>query len=385
MYHQIKAVLNKYGYAKIALNVPGIHLTLRQENQNGYAVVIIDETKGAKLTREQFYHISEQIRDFLRKKNCYHSYFLYLLVSDDDESARRLFQGQECFWRIVPSKKQLMVFETTDDTFLVLRRPLEELFPGIKENTQQNQNYQNTNSNYYQQQNNSNYQQQGNGGYQRGPQDIFRNYRTRGDMFDIRKVLNQKNLPWCNIIIIIINVVVFFYTDFFALEQNDAIISAGALGWHDVIEGGQWYRLFTCMFLHSNVEHIFNNMLILGYVGSCLENQLGKIRYGILYIGSGILAGCASMVYNMMQNNNVISIGASGAIFGVIGAMLFVVLFNRGKESEYNFRQIAVMAFLSLYGGFTSQGVDNAAHFGGFIAGFILAGMLTIFQKRRGV
>lgn len=406
MYHQIEAVLEHCGYKKIALNVSGIHLALRRENSEGYAVVTVDETKGTQLTREQFYHISEQIRDFLRKKECFYTHFLYLLVSDNDESARRLFQGQECFWRIVPYKKQLMVFETIDDAFLVLRRPLEELFPGEQQKANsndyrqqqtdyhQNQQYRqqqtgyNQNQQYRQQQTGYNqsqqYNQQNQGGYWNGPQNMFRNYRARGDMLDIRRVLSQKNLPWCNIIIILLNVLVFFYTDFFALSQNDAIVSAGALGWHEVMENGQWYRLITCMFLHSNIEHIFNNMLILGYVGSCLENQLGKIRYGILYIGAGILAGCASMVYNMMQNNNVISIGASGAIFGVIGAMLFVVLFNRGKESEYNFRQIAVMAFLSLYGGFTSQGVDNAAHFGGFIAGFILAGMLTIFQKKRG-
>ena len=175
------------------------------------------------------------------------------------------------------------------------------------------------------------------------------------------------------------------YTDLFAYSQNDAIVNAGALSWYAVLEQGQWYRLLTCMFLHSNLEHIFHNMLILGYVGSCLEEKIGSIRYGILYLASGILAGCASMGYNMLQNDNVVSIGASGAIFGVIGAMLFVVLARRNEEDRYTVRQIAVMAVLSLYGGLTSQGVDNAAHFGGFIAGFILAWILTMLQKRRGV
>ena len=118
---------------------------------------------------------------------------------------------------------------------------------------------------------------------------------------------------------------------------------------------------------------------------SILEEKIGSIRYGILYLASGILAGCASMGYNMLQNDNVVSKGASGAIFGVIGAMLFVVLARRNEEDRYTVRQIAVLAVLSLYGGLTSQGVDNAAHFGGFIAGFILAWILTMLQKRRGV
>ena len=87
------------------------------------------------------------------------------------------------------------------------------------------------------------------------------------------------------------------------------------------------------------------------------------------------------MVYNMVQNDYLLSVGASGAIFGTVGAMLFLVVFHKGKKAQYSIRQIAWMAFLSLYGGFASQGVDNAAHFGGFAAGFLLAGLLTINLK----
>ena len=296
------------------------------------------------------------------------------------------------------ARRCLMVFETSDQSFLELRKPLEQIFPGISnsndrygqqqgnENRQNNGNWQNGNRQWQgnenrqnenrQWQNNGNWQQQNNGSWQN-----TQRYRSN---FNWNALKTQK-LPWCNIIIIVLNVLVFLYTDLFAYSQNDAIVNAGALSWYAVLEQGQWYRLLTCMFLHSNLEHIFNNMLILGYVGSCLEEKIGSIRYGILYLASGILAGCASMGYNMLQNDNVVSIGASGAIFGVIGAMLFVVLARRNEEDRYTVRQIAVMAALSLYGGLTSQGVDNAAHFGGFIAGFILAWILTMLQKRRGV
>lgn len=337
----------------------------------------VDETVGNTLSREQFLHIAEQIRDFLRKKDCFYSRFLYLLVSEEEESVHRLFQGQDCFWRIIPSRRCLMVFETSDQSFLELRKPLEQIFPGISnsndrygqqqgnENRQNNGNWQNGNRQWQgnenrqnenrQWQNNGNWQQQNNGSWQN-----TQRYRSN---FNWNALKTQK-LPWCNIIIIVLNVLVFLYTASFAYSQNDAIVNAGALSWYAVLEQGQWYRLLTCMFLHSNLEHIFNNMLILGYVGSCLEEKIGSIRYGILYLASGILAGCASMGYNMLQNDNVVSIGASGAIFGVIGAMLFVVLARRNEEDRYTVRQIAVMAVLSLYGGLTSQGVDNAAHFG---------------------
>ena len=80
---------------------------------------------------------------------------------------------------------------------------------------------------------------------------------------------------------------------------------------------------------------------------------------------------------DMLRDDYIVSIGASGAVFGIVGAVLYLVLFQKGRNAQYSARQIAWMAFLSLYGGFTSQGVDNAAHVGGFIAGFLLAALLT--------
>lgn len=338
MYKQIERILLQYGYENILLNTADIYLALRQEHGEGYVVVTLDETTGNQLTQEQFYHVSEQIRVFLQKRGCFQCHFLYLLVSEDDRSVQRLFQHYECFWRIVPSRGQVMVFETSEEVFLTLRRPLEELFASgsaFGGNFSEN-------------------------GYAAG---------------------RDKRIPWCNLLLITVNVLVFLYTDFFAVFSSSEVVDAGALGWYEVFRQGEWYRLITSMFLHSNLEHIFNNMLVLAFIGSSLELELGSRRYGILYLGSGILAGCTSMVYNMLRNDYVVSIGASGAIFGTVGAMLYLVLFRKGRRAQYNVKQIAWMAFLSLYGGFTSQGVDNAAHFGGFLAGSLLAGLLTLHQR----
>jgi len=326
MYSQVQGVLERYGYENIALNARGIHVALRRMQEKSCVVVTLDEMDGGRLSAEQFYHISEQIREYLRGRECRHCLFLYLLISDDDSSAGRIFQNYECFWRIVPKRGQLMVFEREEEAFMALRRPLEELL-------------------------------------------------VRGESI---KDVERRQLPWCNIVIILINVLVFLYTDFFAVFGGEAALDAGALGWYPVLEEGQWYRMFSSMFLHLGGEHLFNNMLVLAYIGSIVEMELGSFRYGILYIVSGLLAGGTSMVYNMMQNTYAVSVGASGAIFGTIGAILFLVLFYRRKRIKYSMRQIAFLAFFSLYGGFASQGVDNAAHFGGFIAGFLCAGLLTM-------
>ena len=141
--------------------------------------------------------------------------------------------------------------------------------------------------------------------------------------------------------------------------------------------------MITSMFLHSDMEHIGNNMFILACIGYYLERGIGSLRYGILYFGSGILAGCTSMVYNMIQNSYTVSIGASGAIFGTIGAMLFLVLFFRQRLYQYSVQQIAFMAFLGLYSGYVNMEVDNAAHVGGFVSGFVLMGFLSLGLKGR--
>lgn len=332
MYYQIMEILQRYGYEEIRLNVSVLHLAFREENGEGYAVVTIDETENVFLSIEQFHNISGQIREHLQSRGCCLCHFLYILVSDCDESVGRLFSNYECFWRIVPSKKQLMVFERLDEAFMVLRRPLEEMLS--KDSTQ-----------------------------------------------TLRTVYQEKKNPVFNVILILINVLVFLYTDFFSVFHGEEIVNNGALGWYPVLKNGEWHRLLTAMFLHMDGEHLFNNMLVLGYIGSHVERALGSRRYGILYIGSGILAGCTSMVYNMLQGDYVVSIGASGAVFGTVGALLYLVLFQREKRMQYSVRQIAFMAFFSLYGGFTSQGVDNAAHIGGFIAGFLLAGLLILRKK----
>ncbi|MDD7403224.1 MAG: rhomboid family intramembrane serine protease [Butyribacter sp.] len=190
-------------------------------------------------------------------------------------------------------------------------------------------------------------------------------------------------IPRFTIAVILLNLLIFLFTDLFGFAYQEEIVDWGALEWYSVLKQGEWYRIFTSMFLHSDMEHIGNNMFILACMGYYLEREIGSVRCGILYFGSGILAGCTSMVYNMVQNSFVVSIGASGAIFGTIGALLYIVLFFKQKEFQYSIQQVAFLVFLSLYSGFVNQEVDNAAHVGGFIAGFFIMGLLSIGLRRK--
>lgn len=343
MYQSVRELLEAYGYENITLNVVGVSLGLKCVESQGFAVVTVDETTGNLLTREQFEHISVQIREFIQRRGCQHTFFLYLLISEEDGSQNRLFGNQGNYWRIIPTRGKVMVFEDTVAEFMELRRPLEKLFPG-------------------------NRVFQDNGGRRR---ETFRQYR-RNNLF-----------PKCNMIVVAINIVIFLITDLFLFSSADALVEWGALGWYEVLKEGEWYRLLTSMFMHGGIDHIFSNMLVLFYLGSCLEQQVGSLRYGVIYLGSGILAGFISMGYNMILGDYTVSIGASGAVFGVMGALLCLVIFFREQAGDFNLRQMAVMVFFGLYGGFADQGVDNAAHVGGLIAGFLLTAVLMLQGNKK--
>jgi len=135
------------------------------------------------------------------------------------------------------------------------------------------------------------------------------------------------------------------------------------------------------MFLHFGADHLVNNMLVLYFIGDKLERIVGKVKYICIYFGSGLLAGIASLGYNMLKNNNIVSAGASGAIFGVVGAMAFIVLINKGRIKDFSQGQMVLFILLSLYGGLTSQGIDNVAHIGGLLTGIIFAAVL--YRKPR--
>lgn len=187
-----------------------------------------------------------------------------------------------------------------------------------------------------------------------------------------------------NLILIAINVVVFIVTTFFGVSMGTGsalsaslLLRLGAL-YQPYIADGETWRLFTYMFLHSGISHLVNNMLILYFMGNYLERSVGHIRFFAVYILSGVIAGLGSIMYN---TDIAVGVGASGAIFGVFGAVFSLVLTRRGREA-ISIRQMLIFIGLSVYSGITSTGVDNIAHVAGLIAGAIIGFLVTAFEKR---
>ena len=177
--------------------------------------------------------------------------------------------------------------------------------------------------------------------------------------------------------LILLNILVFLIVEFTGSSQNTMhMLDCGAAFTPMIIQGGEYYRLFTCMFLHFGIYHIANNMLVLFVLGQRLEPVVGKIKFILIYLLGGLGGNIFSFIMEMKSADYAVSAGASGAVFAVMGAMLYVVIRNHGRIQDISVRQMMIMAGFSLYFGFTSTGVDNAAHVGGMACGFILAAVL---------
>lgn len=177
--------------------------------------------------------------------------------------------------------------------------------------------------------------------------------------------------------LILINILVFVIVELTGTSQDAwHVLNYGAAYTPYIVEKGEVYRLFTSMFLHFGIEHLVNNMLVLLVLGSRLERVIGGIRFLMIYLLGGLAGNIVSLLIELRTLDFSVSAGASGAVFAVMGAMIYVVIRNKGWLGDLSMRQILIMAAFSLYFGFTSSGVDNAAHVGGLLAGFVLALLL---------
>ncbi len=191
-------------------------------------------------------------------------------------------------------------------------------------------------------------------------------------------------------ILIAINVAVFLALaiiyrtiDFTSQSGIIGLVNAGAQV-NVLVSQGQFWRIFTAMFLHFNLIHIGLNMFSLFLIGVAVEVFYGKWRYLVIYLGSGILAGI--FTYFLDPSSGTVAAGASGAIFGVFGALGVFYILNRQALGRFGSGAIMNWVFwlgLNLVFGFSVAGIGIWDHIGGLIAGMILAFLLMPRNRRR--
>lgn len=192
----------------------------------------------------------------------------------------------------------------------------------------------------------------------------------------------QEQRAVCTIGLIMINIGVFLI--FTLLGKSEDVLfmrEYGAMYEPYVIDSHEYYRLLTSIFLHFGIEHLLNNMVMLGALGFNLEPEIGRLRFLLVYFLSGIGGNVCSLLVNVWFGKVVVSAGASGAVFGLTGALLCAVIWNKGRIGRLNKKRMLILVLLSLYIGLTTTGVDNAAHIGGLACGFVLEAVLGLFKS----
>ena len=199
------------------------------------------------------------------------------------------------------------------------------------------------------------------------------NNHNKTDAEKVNEVFKMKR-PYITYALIIINVLLYFIpllTGSYDKLINDFCIYAPA------IKSGELYRLFTGIFLHGNLLHLAFNCYALYILGMQLESFMGKVKYLIIYLFAGLTGALFSMIFS----NYSASIGASGAIFGIMGAIVYFGYHYRVYLGNVIKSQIIPVIVLNLAIGFLSSGIDNFAHIGGLIGGFLITMGLGIKYK----
>ncbi|MBL6835199.1 MAG: rhomboid family intramembrane serine protease [Candidatus Nanopelagicales bacterium] len=172
--------------------------------------------------------------------------------------------------------------------------------------------------------------------------------------------------PYVTYTLIVINLLVFAY-------QYSVGINAVAERWGmwpvGIVTGDEWYRLLTSAFLHGSFLHIAFNMYVLFALGPTLERILGHVRFTALYLLSALGGGVVSYFFSDITT---VSVGASGAIFGLMGALVVA-----GRRLRYDVTQVLVLLGINVVIGFLAPGIDWRAHLGGLVTGALVAAILV--------
>lgn len=206
--------------------------------------------------------------------------------------------------------------------------------------------------------------------------------KTKNDFSGFLEFFIPKKDQFVTAIILNVNILVFitmwlYYNQSF-LSHNLQLLHWGANRRFEVLDS-EWWRLLTNIFLHGGIMHLIYNSIAFVLVAIILEPMIGRLKFFVYYLICGILASVLSIIYY----DNILSVGASGAIFGLFGILIYLEFVNSKKQKANNFILYYFGGYLliNLIYGLIVPGIDNAAHFGGFFAGLLVGYLNTILDS----
>lgn len=314
-------------------NVPFVKFYCSKISETSSMNIIgyLDNVAKNAVTSEQLDNIAFQIERKFLLSGVHEVNILFMIFSDNYERDKKFCEGTTKFWIIDMLANRIVIFENQPDDFYGLRGKLENI---ISYNA-----------------------------------NITNNNMTKKGF---------RRIPIITITLILINVVCFFI-----LEKNGSttnvvyMLRKGAAFHYNVMVKQEYYRLVTCMFMHFGFAHLFNNMFSLLLLGNEAERFYGKIKFLTIYMGSGLCGSLASTIYFHITNGYVVSAGASGAVYGIMGSLVVKIIEDK-RGSSFAVRKILLVFLLLVMVGKKTENVDNIAHLAGFAAGILIG--LFIFK-----
>ena len=331
IYDVIRNFFGQMNFALVSTTSANLTVVTNKVGDAPIFCVIVDNTASAPIQPNNVLSVQSQIIGLGAQAQD----ILYIVVTEDTARDRMLTQLSGVnVWLVDARTGRLMVFDRQPDDFYGLRRGLEA---------------------------------------------SINSTRTAR----INRARNASNWPWVTIAIIAVNVIVFFITAFGGdVMSGSYMVSVGADFSPYVILEGQWWRLITCMFLHFGFRHLAGNMVSLALYGISLERAVGKWKFLAIYMLSGLFSSLASCLFHYFTHDYVVSAGASGAIYGLIGLMIVATIKSRGRiGSSGMIYRLGIVALFIFYSNFISSGVDVAAHIGGLVFGITFGFIFTGGKK----
>ena len=336
----------KSNYEEIEVNNQNAAIFYRVEDEGVYVVSLLEcdnnndclsdgtiEAYNNRISRMKWSFINNGFRNIK---------VLNVIISAKINQARGFIKDSDIYWIVDTSTNQLVIFENQESVFLNAKENIERVL-GLRDDT-----------------------------YRPNPKG------SQG----LRLIATISPIAiTCGILLI--NIIIFIIMDWsFDWSIYNTFVVQGGISYDAIVNDHQYYRFLTHMFIHADVDHLFGNMLVLFFIGTQVEKRLGRLRYIFLYFIGGLVAAITSLGYNSIYDSSTLSIGASGAIFAVVGAMVSIVIFNKREFEEIGIKRLLFFVVISILNGMNAQGIDNAAHVGGLLAGLVL-GQALYFGARK--
>ena len=342
MKEKLERYLQTEGFFPLTSKLSDVVVLVKFENNLANVLQIIDYAKELYLDKEQYEEVKASLRNMFSEKGISETHILSLILAEDETKSELLAKDDPFCWQILSKEKELVIGEDKQPDFYGVKGLLENFLIKYKED----------------------------------PEQFAATEKTVEQEPSQKEKLKAylRRAPYISIFFILINLVLCFC----CIANPRLFYGKGCTGLSYVLQG-EVYRLFTAIFLHGSIDHFFSNMLLLYFLGDMLENKVGRVRFTVLYLLTGVIGNVFSCFHEYISGLQYVSYGASGAVFGLIG-MLFYMVMRRDERIKVSMPAMIFMVIYCIYSSFAGIQVNVAAHLGGLISGMLL---MFVFYPRR--